>query len=338
VHQWRVFRRAADFYDLIQMKSFNGPVRHGNPTAPPLLRLETALGERWPFILFLLPALIVIAVAQAWPLASSLVISFYDWSLARSPQPGAFIGFGNYTKALTDGVFIGSVTFTVEFAIASTLLQMSLGLCLALLTVGEGLKLKLTRTLLMLPMVVAPVAVGTMWRMILSARVGPINKGLDSIGIAGPNWLGDPGWAKVSLVFIDAWQWTPFVTIIYTAALTSLPSDVIKAAAVDGASRFQIFRMIVWPMLLPVTILVAMFRFIDALLTLDVIFTTTFGGPGFTTHTLSFWIYQQGLRYFNISYAAATSWLMLLGCVLIATGFLIWRRRVMSWQTVERAR
>jgi multiple sugar transport system permease protein len=324
------------------MKSFSGrgPANRGEPTAPAhrpfVLRAETAMGETWPFVLFLLPAVVVIAVAQAWPLATSLVISFYDWSLARSPQPGPFIGLGNYAKAFTDGVFLGSVTFTVGFAIASTLLQMSLGLCLALLTVGEGLRLKATRTLLMLPMVVAPVAVGTMWRMILSARVGPVNKGLESIGIAGPNWLGDPGWAMVSLVLIDAWQWTPFVAIIYTAALVSLPSDVVKAASVDGAGGFQIFRMIVWPMLLPVTILVAMFRFIDALLTLDVIFTTTFGGPGFATHTLSFWIYQQGLRYFNISYAAAMSWLMLLGCVTIAAGFLAWRRRVMSWQFARR--
>jgi multiple sugar transport system permease protein len=303
-----------------------------------IYRIEERLGERGPFILILLPALIVIGVAQAWPLATSLVISFFDWSLARSPRIGPFIGFGNYARALTDGVFLGSVAFTVGFAVATTLLQMSLGLALALLTVGDALRLRLSRTLLMLPMVVAPVAVGTMWRMILSARVGPLNKGLAAIGIQGPNWLGDPAWARVSLVLVDAWQWTPFVAIIYAAALTSLPADVIKAASVDGANRFQIFRLIVWRMLLPVTILVAMFRFIDALLTLDLIFTTTFGGPGFATHTLSFWIYQQGLRYFNISYAAATSWLMLVFCIVIASGFLVWRRRVMTWQIAETGR
>jgi ABC-type sugar transport system permease subunit len=304
---------------------------------PPFYRLEDVLGERLPLILFLVPAVIVLAFAQVWPLLASLIDSFRDWSLSRSPLPGPFIGLANYRHALSDNVFLGSVAFTVGFACASTLLQLVFGLALALLTVGEGLRLRLVRTLLMLPMVVAPVAVGTIWRMLLAARVGPINKGLAAIGIDGPNWLGDPTLARLSLVLIDAWQWTPFVTVIYTAALTALPSEVLKAASVDGASIWQIFRLIVWPMLLPVTVLVAMFRLIDSLLTLDVIFTTTLGGPGFATHTLSFWIYQQGLRYFNISYAAATSWLLLIGCMLVAFGFLLWRRRIMAWQLSREA-
>lgn len=288
--------------------------RHGPSRGPLVFRLEERLGERWPFVLFLVPALLLLAFAQVWPLALSFVVSFRDWTLSRSQVPGPFVGLANYRHAFQDGVFLGSAAFTVSFAIASTLLR-------------------LARTLLMLPMVVAPVAVGTIWRMMLSARVGPVNKLLAAVGIDGPNWLGDPTWARVSLVMIDAWQWTPFVTIIYTAALTSLPAEVLRAASVDGASPLQIFRLVVWPMLLPVTLLVAMFRLIDSLLTLDMIFTTTYGGPGFATHTLSFWIYQQGLRYFNISYAAATSWLLLLGCMAVALGLLAWRYRVMRWQT-----
>ena len=168
--------------------------------------------------------------------------------------------------------------------------------------------------------------------MILSARVGPLNQALAGIGIDGPNWLGDPTWAAFSLIMIDAWEWTPFVAITLTAALTSLPSDLIRAASVDGAGRWKTFRHIVLPMLMPVIVLVAMFRLIEAFLTLDIVFTTTAGGPGYATHTLSFWIYQQGLKYFNISYAAASSWVMLLLCVAIALGFLAWRRRITSWQ------
>ena len=299
---------------------------------PLLFRLEARLGETGVLLAFLLPALALLVFAQFYPLVYSAIVSFYDWTLSRSPLPGGFVGLANYEKAIADHVFVGSIAMTVVFAISSTLLQMSLGLGLALLTVGESLALKLGRTLLMLPMVVAPVAVGTIWRMLLSARVGPVNKLLASLGIDGPNWLGDPTWAVVSLILIDAWEWLPFVTIIYIAALTSLPGEVLKAASVDGASRWQIFAAVVWPMLLPVTVLVAMFRLIDSLLTLDLVFTTTFGGPGFATHTLSFWIYQQGLRYFNISYAAATSWLLLIACMIVAGVFLLWRRRLMRWQ------
>jgi multiple sugar transport system permease protein len=299
---------------------------------PLLFRIESRLGERTVLLGFLLPALALLLFAQFYPLVYSAIISFYDWTLSRSPLPGGFVGLANYAKAVDDSVFVGSIAMTVVFAVSSTLLQMSLGLGLAMLTVGEGGALKVARTLLMLPMVVAPVAVGTIWRMLLSARVGPINRLLAAIGIDGPNWLGDPTWAVISLILIDAWEWLPFVTIIYAAALTSLPGEVLKAAAVDGASRWQIFRSVIWPMLLPVTVLVAMFRLIDSLLTLDLVFTTTFGGPGFATHTLSFWIYQQGLRYFNISYAAATSWLLLISCMLVAGGFLAWRRRLMRRQ------
>lgn len=295
-------------------------------------RLEARLGENGILLLFLMPALLVVIGAQFYPLISSAILSFFDWSLARSPTVGPFIGFDNYVRTFTDPIFVNSVAFTVTLAVCSTALQLACGLGIALLTVGESYTLGLVRTLLMLPMVVAPVAVGTIWRMILSARVGPLNQGLASIGIDGPNWLGDPNWAVFSLIMIDAWEWTPFVAITLTAALTSLPSEVMRAASVDGAGRWTTFRYIVLPMIMPVFVLVAMFRMIEAFLTLDIVFTTTAGGPGYATHTLSFWIYQQGLKYFNISYAAASSWVMLLFCVAIAGGFLLWRHRITAWQ------
>lgn len=295
-------------------------------------RIESRLGENAVLGLFLVPALVVVTAAQFYPLVSSAIISLFDWTLSRSPTIGPFVGLANYRRTFADPVFAGSLSFTVIFAVASTAIELALGLGIALLTVGEAYVLRLTRTLLMLPMVVAPVAVGTIWRMILSARVGPLNRFLASIGIDGPNWLGDPTWAVISMIMIDVWEWTPFATIILTAALTSLPSEVLRAASVDGAGRWVSFRFIVLPMILPVILLVAMFRLIDALLTLDVIFTTTAGGPGFTTYTLSFWVYQQGLKYFNISYAAASSWVLLFACIAVAAVFLYWRRRVTSWQ------
>jgi ABC-type sugar transport system permease subunit len=298
-------------------------------------RIENRLGDTGILLLFLAPAVLVVALAQFYPLASSAVLSLFDWSLARSPSVGPFVGVDNYTRAFNDPIFAGTVTYTLVFAITSTLLQLACGLGIALLTVGESYSMRLVRTLLMLPMVIAPIAVGTIWRMILAARVGPLNQGLAALGIDGPNWLGDPLWAAASLIFIDAWEWTPFVAITLTAALTSLPGDLLSAASVDGAGRWTIFRYIVLPMILPIMVLVAMFRFIEAFLTLDIVFTTTGGGPGYATHTLSFWIYQQGLRYFNISYAAATSWLMLFACLAIALGFLAWRRRVNRWQVAR---
>ena len=295
-------------------------------------RVERAIGDTGTLGLFLLPALAVLIAAQLYPLGWSAWVSLQDWSLARSPQPRGYVGLANYAKAFADPVMMGALRTTLLFALGTTALQMGVGFGLALLTVGEARSLRVVRTLLILPMVIAPIAVGTMWRMLLSARVGTVNRLLAAIGIAGPDWLGDPALAVLSLVFIDAWEWIPFVTVIYVAALTSLPSEPLLAAEVDGATRWQLFRYVVWPMLLPMTLLVTMFRFIDALLTLDVVFTTTYGGPGFATHTLSFWIYQQGLRYFNVSYAAAASWLLLFACMAVAAVFLLWRARLARWQ------
>jgi multiple sugar transport system permease protein len=294
--------------------------------------LEEKIGERGILAAFMVPAIAIVVVAQFYPLFYSLYISFVDWTLTRSMEPGGFVGFDNYAKMASDGVLQQTIGRTIWFALTSTCVSVILGFALAYFTVGEMRSLRIARTILILPMVIAPVAVGTIWRMMLSARVGPINEVLRGIGLPAPDWLGDPTLAMVSIVIIDIWEWTPFVFVIFAAALSSLPAEVLKAAEVDGATSWQILRMVVLPMLAPVGLLVVMFRLLDALLTLDIVFTTTFGGPGFATHTLSFWIYQQGLRYFNISYSAAISWATLVGCMVLVGALLLWRARISRWQ------
>lgn len=294
--------------------------------------VEEKIGERGILAAFMVPAIVIVVVAQFYPLFYSLYISFVDWTLTRSMEPGGFVGFANYAKMGTDGVLQQTWSRTIWFALTSTGASTILGFVLAYLTIGEGRTLRIARTVLILPMVIAPVAVGTIWRMMLSARVGPINEVLRSLHLPAPDWLGDPTLAMISIVVIDIWEWTPFVFVIFAAALSSLPSEVLKAAEVDGATSWQILKMVILPMLAPVGLLVVMFRLLDALLTLDIVFTTTFGGPGFATHTLSFWIYQQGLRYFNISYSAAISWATLVGCMVMVGALLVWRARISRWQ------
>lgn len=294
--------------------------------------LERKIGERGILLAFMLPAIAIIVIAQFYPLIYSLWISFVDWTLTKSIEPGPFVGVANYSKMATDSVLLQTIGRTFVFAISSTAASVIIGFILAYFTVGERPAVRIARTILILPMVIAPVAVGTIWRMMLSARVGPINDVLRGIGVPAPDWLGDPRLAVLSIIIIDVWEWTPFVFVIFAAAISSLPSEVLRAAEVDGATPLQILFRIVLPMLAPVGLLVVMFRLLDALLTLDIVFTTTFGGPGFATHTLSFWIYQQGLRYFNISYAAAISWATMLGCLILVIGLLVWRARISRWQ------
>jgi multiple sugar transport system permease protein len=276
------------------------------------------LSEKGVLLLFLLPALAVLLVAQGYPLIYSLYLSFVDFALAKSPTPGGFVGLANYAKAFQDPVFQQAMRTSVIFAIAATTFEVGLGLLLAYLVVGESLPTRITRTILIMPMVIAPVAVGTMWRMLLNSQAGLVNYSLGLIGIPAPDWLAAPTTALIALIWVDIWEWTPFAMLIFVAALTSMPTTPQRAAEVDGASRWQIFRFIVFPMLIPVIMLVIMFRLIDTLMVLDIVYSLSYGGPGFSTHTISFWIYQQGLKYFNISYAAAMAWILLLLSVLVA--------------------
>jgi ABC-type sugar transport system permease subunit len=289
--------------------------------------VRSQLSEKGLLVLFLVPALLVLIFAQGYPLLHSFYLSLVDWALAKSPMPQGFAGPANYVAAAKDVVFIQAVKISVIFALSATVVELLVGFLLAYMTVGESRWVRVSRTLLILPMVIAPVAVGTMWRMLLNSRAGLVNYALSLVGITAPNWLAGPNSALAALIMVDVWEWTPFVMIIYVAALSSLPADPIRAAQVDGASRWQIFRFITLPLLMPVSMLVIMFRLIDSIMVLDIVYTTTFGGPGFSTHTLSFWIYQQGLRYFNISYAAATSWILLAFCLVIAVGLTAIRTR-----------
>src|SRR3954469_11973061 len=202
--------------------------------------LESKIGERGILLAFMAPAIVIVIAAQFYPLFYSLYISFVDWTLTRSIQPGPFVGLANYAKMATDSVLQQTIGRTLIFAVASTTATTIIGFVLAYFTVGERPAVRIARTILILPMVIAPVAVGTIWRMMLSARVGPINEVLRGIGLPTPDWLGDPTLAMLSIIIIDVWEWTPFVFVIFAAAISSLPSEVLRAAEVDGAAPVQI--------------------------------------------------------------------------------------------------
>jgi multiple sugar transport system permease protein len=292
--------------------------------------LKDEISEKGMLVLFLVPALVFLLLAQGYPLVYSFYLSFIDFALAKSPVPGGVVGLANYTKALQDPVFQQAMRISLTFAVIATTIEVLLGLLLAYQLIGERFWTKVWRTILIMPMVIAPVAVGTMWRMLLNSRAGLVNYALSLIGIQAPNWLAAPNTALAAIIWVDVWQWTPFVMVIYVAALSALPVDPIRAAEVDGASRLQILRHIILPLLVPVSMLVIMFRLIDTIMVLDVVYTLSFGGPGFSTHTLSFLIYQQGLRYFNISYASAMAWILLTLTVLVAVVLIFIRNKVLA--------
>jgi multiple sugar transport system permease protein len=276
------------------------------------MRTAIARHDRTRLLLFLLPALVLVLGVQAYPLLYSFVLSFQDWTLTRSQSPEGWVGLGNFQQVLGDPVFQRAVRNSLIITGSSVPLQLLLGTGLAYLTLGSRTLIRYARTSLILPMVLAPVAVGTLWRMLFNDSAGPINNTLLApLGIDGPVWLGEPAWAIVSVIIVEVWQWTPFVLLVVAAAASGIPDEFLEAAAIDGAPRWRSFLHIDLPLLRPVLILVVMFRTLESLISLDIVLSLTRGGPGYATFNLTYYIYILGLRNFNLGVAAAASWLFM---------------------------
>ena len=280
-------------------------------------------------VMFVVPAFIIVVAVQFYPLAYSALLSVQEWSLTKSQTPQGFVGLDNFTDELADETFRRSVRNSVWITGGALVLEMILGVLLAYLTMGSSWRMRAVRTLLILPMVIAPVAAGTLWRILLNSRAGLVNHLLSLIGVKGPEWLASPDWAIVSVILLDTWQWTPFVLLVAGAAIASIPGDLLEVAAIDGASRWRTFLHIELPLLTPLLLLTFVFRMLESLLSLDSIYSLTFGGPGYSTYTMTFYIYTQGLRNFNFGAAAAASWIFMAFASISI--FLVFRFQRREW-------
>lgn len=275
-------------------------------------RKRRRLGHDWPWMmLFVLPALLVVVVVQLYPLGFSGWLAMQDWTLTNSQSSEGFIGLQNFAKVLNNSVFQRAVRNSIIITGSAVLIEMVLGVALAYLAQGTSWIMRIVRTILILPMVIAPVAAGTLWRMMLNYQMGLTNYLLSFAGIQGPDWLGDAQWAVVAVIIVDIWLATPFVFLVVSAGLTGIPLELHESAALDGATRLQSFFRIDVPLLMPLLLLTLMFRMLESLLSLDAIYTLTLGGPGYATFTLTYYIYTLGLRSFNLGMAAAASWLFM---------------------------
>ena len=294
-------------------------------TAPAGRGRRTARWSESPiFVLFLLPAVIFLALTSVYPLARTFWLSFHSWFMNKPNTSPAWVGLGEYQATLADEVFRTSALNTAVFGVGTVAVELLLGLALALTLTSGGGGIRVARSILLVPMIMTPVVVGVLWRILLFDR-GLINHLLSLVGLGPVYWFVDPFWAFAGVMLVDIWQWTPFVMIVLTAALASLPGEPFRAAQIDGASRWQIFRYITLPMLMPVLLVTALLRFMDAIKVFDTIYVLTSGGPGYSTEMLSSYIYKQGLRYFNIGGAAAASWMFLL--VIVAISIIMVRLR-----------
>jgi multiple sugar transport system permease protein len=263
------------------------------------------------------PALLYLAVFSLFPFLYSLWASFHDWD--KRALTFSFVGLGNYQELLADDQFWAALWTTTLMVAGAVTLQLVLGTALAIFFNRPMRGAWLVRGMIIFPMLLTPVVVGLMWRALLNPEWGIVDWLLGLGGLPQPNWLGDVGLAVWTLVLIDSWQWTPFVFVIVFARLQALPQDIFECTAVDGASRRARLRYVTLPLLVPAIALAGVFRAIDAFRSFDLVFGLTYGGPGRSTATLSFLVFQNGFQYQRYGYASAMGYVMVIILVIATT-------------------
>ncbi|HUS17072.1 MAG TPA: sugar ABC transporter permease [Chloroflexia bacterium] len=255
--------------------------------------------------LFILPAALFVAVMMIFPILYTLRLSLYRWS-GSNTDPPQWVGLNNYTTLLsTDPRFTAALVRTFEFTIGAVAVELILGVAIALLLRGSFRGQHVVKTLILLPMVATPVAMGMAWLLMFEPTIGFANAVLQRFHIPAQGWLADTNQALPSLMLVDVWEWTPMIALIALAGLATLPEEPIEAARVDGANAWQRFIHITLPLLAPTLVVATLLRAIDALKTFDIIYTMTQGGPGFATETLNIYSYTQGFGYFQLGMASS---------------------------------
>jgi multiple sugar transport system permease protein len=262
--------------------------------------------------LLALPAVLLILALSIYPLVYSVWVAFvnYDFEI-----PGhAFVGWQNFREVVADPIARSSLVNTAILSAASVAIEFTLGLMLALAMVKQFRGRGLIMPILIVPLFISPVIVGQFWSLLLQQPYGPTNYLLGKL-LGQPvqiSWLTQTPWNFIAIITADVWQWTPFMFVILLSGLSAIPPELFEAAELDGATRWQTFTYVTLPQLAPIILLAITFRLLDAIKLFDVIYVMTGGGPGSSTYTASFYLYQIGFQQFHLSKATAGSWIFLI--------------------------
>ncbi|MGF1478044.1 MAG: carbohydrate ABC transporter permease [Cyanophyceae cyanobacterium] len=280
--------------------------------------------------LLLTPALLLLAVVFVYPIARAFWLSLFAENLGTNLQP-IFAGFANYGRMIGDGRFWQSLQNTAVFTVASVVLELLLGLGIALVLNQAFRGRGTVRTIAIIPWALPTAVMGLAWAWIFNDQFGVVNDLLQRLGVIddGINWLGEPALAMLALVVADVWKTTPFISIILLAGLQSISADLYEAHAIDGANPWQSFYQITLPLLMPQLLIALLFRFAQAFGIFDLVQVMTGGGPAGATETVSIYIYSTVMRYLDFGYGAAlvvVTFLLLVAAVAM-TAFLLSRVR-----------
>jgi multiple sugar transport system permease protein len=268
---------------------------------------------------FLSPAIIYLLLLTLYPFIYSLILSTTQNNLARPEQQG-FVGLENYIELLSRPLFHKAVVNTFAITVSSISLELILGFIVARFFFlirdipGNGL----VRTFYILPMMVTPVVSGLLFTYILNPTLGVANYLLQSIGLDPYAWFANVNTALPSVVFVNSWQWSPFLMLLMLAGLMSISKEQYEAAAIDGAGLLGIIWNIELPSLRNVIVIGVMFRVIDNFRLFDIVYVATRGGPGDATEIMSMFAYREMFQYFNVGYGSAIAVIILIIGVILS--------------------
>ncbi len=275
----------------------------------------------------LVPAFVIVLATTLYPLGYSLATAFREWDLTRQRSPGPFVGFENFGHAFTESGFQNSLWVTTIFVVTSVIITLILAMSLALLLRRKGRMHTFTRIILILPFAMSPALIGVSYRFMFNPEFGVLAKGFAAVfpSLAGTPWLANPDLAMGILVATDVWHWTPYMTFMCLGGLASVPRETEEAARIDGASSLRIIFEIVLPQMKGVLAVTAVLKTIFALKMFDQVVTLTGGGPGTSTETLAFFIFNVGFKWYDMGYASALAWILTVIMMVIS----IWYVRML---------
>ena len=289
-----------------------------------------AFVDRQLSVLFVAPAFVVLLIILVGPFGYMMWTAFTDLSFALPGHDGNFVGFANFRRLMHDSFFWDSFFLTLRFVVAAVSIEFLLGFAVALLIYHQVTRQRLVLTALLVPMMLAPVAVGLIWKLLLQGDFGMLTYYLRAVGLLGIDQavLSDAPLVFPAIIAIDVWEWTPFVVLVLLAGLMSLPREPFEAAVMDGANRYQVFRDVTLPLLRPIVALVVLLRSIDAFKEFDKVFILTGGGPGTTTELLSIYTYRMNFKDWDLGYGAACAFMVYLVVLILCAVF----HKAVFWQ------
>ncbi|MDI6605435.1 MAG: sugar ABC transporter permease [Thermoanaerobacteraceae bacterium] len=281
---------------------------------------------------FLFPSIFLLLIFTFYPTIYEIATSFFKIDYIKNITK--FVGLNNYLQGISDPLFIIAVKNTFYFVILAVFFETLLGLILALFFSSLKSRYeKLLRSIILIPMLLPPITVALTWKMMYDYNYGVINFIVEVFGGKAIEWLNSPKIALFSIILTDIWQWSPFAFLVIFAYLQSLPQDIYESADVDGANYLQKLRYITLPLIKPAIFLTALLRTIDTFRVFDKVYVMTGGGPGNSTETISFYIYRNAFRYFQIGYSSSIAIIMVAIVLLFSMPYIRNLMKSISQQT-----